>query len=115
MPLSKEQEDIIAKLKTDPDLPSCRCPACFGETHFVPLSIDERTLVRETLRAAWLTHKEWKAYKRQIELRQYEVAKEIARRGVPYGQREQFVQALYGRSRKALRQFIRRLRRRKQP
>jgi hypothetical protein len=100
MPLSEEQKAIIAKL----------------ESPLLILSIDERRLVKETLLAKWLTPKEWKDLKRQRQLEQYEVARELARAVVPHGQRENFVaEKLYGRSHNALMQFIGRIRRRKQP
>jgi hypothetical protein len=77
----------------------------------LPLSIDERTLVSETLRRQWLTRKEWEAYNTWHELQLYEAAKRVAHHGVPYKQREKWVQALYGKSPKALKQFIGRRRR----
>jgi hypothetical protein len=76
----------------------------------LPLSIIERDLVLDALRRQWLTPKEWKAYRRQLELQQYEDAKKIAQYGVPYGQREEWVQRLYGKSKKALTQYFSRIR-----
>lgn len=110
MPLSDEQEAIVAKLLDDID----RIPPLKDAGSRVippaPLSINERRIVAETLRRAWLTPKEWRAYKHQRDLDQYEAVKNIARHGVPYGERGSFVQGLYGKSREALAQFIRRKR-----
>jgi len=119
MPLSDEQKAIIAKLEDGLDGPSFEdlqelAKGGLGSVKRVggpvPLSIKERTLVAETLRRAWLTPEEWKAYRHRRELQLYEATKKIARYGVPYGQREQWVQRLYGKSREALKQFVTRRR-----
>jgi hypothetical protein len=102
VPLSPEQQAIIDKLQDGLDRPVA--PGSFFGP--VPLSINERKLVIETLRAYWLTPKEWKTYKRQRDLEMYEAAKKLARHGVPRGQRARWLQAHYGKSKAALMRFI---------
>jgi hypothetical protein len=107
MPLSDEQQAIITKLEDGLNRPFEQ--AASGAVGPVPLSINERTLVAESLRFAWLTRKEWKSYRRQRELEDYGATKRLARYVMPYGQREEWVQRLYGKSKEALkRYFIRR-------
>jgi hypothetical protein len=75
----------------------------------LPLSIVERDLAADALRQRWLTRKEYTAYQRWRELEHYEATKRLAHYGVPRGQREDWVQSLYGKSKEALkRYFIRR-------
>jgi len=109
MPLSKEQKAIIAKLLDDID----RVPPLKDAVRVIPpapLSIEERRLIAETLRWAWLTRKEWKAHRQQLELRHYEATKRLAEHGVPYGQREEWIQRLYGKSKTTLIRYFSRIR-----
>jgi len=76
----------------------------------MPLSFFERDMVVDALRQKWLTPKEWKAYRRQQELRQYEATKKLAHHGVPYGRREEWVQRLYGKSKTTLTRYFTRIR-----
>jgi hypothetical protein len=107
MPLSAEQQAIINKLEDGLNRPFEQ--AASGAVGPVSLSINERTLVAETLRWAWLTRKEWKTHVWQRELEDYEATKRLGHYGVPYGQREDWIQRLYGKNKEALkRYFIRR-------
>jgi hypothetical protein len=108
MPLSNEQQTIIKKLEDGLNRPFEE--AASGAVGPVPLSIDERVLITESLRRAWSTPEEWKAYRRQRELEQYEAAKKLARYGVPYGQREEWIQHLYGKSKETLTRYFIRIR-----
>jgi hypothetical protein len=107
MPLSDEQQAIIKKLEDGLNRPYEQ--AASGAVGLVALSINERTLIAESLRRAWLTPKEWKALCRRRELEHYEATQRLTRYGVPYGQREDWIQSYYGKSKEALkRYFIRR-------
>jgi hypothetical protein len=107
MPLSDEQQAIIKKLEDGLNRPFEE--AASGAVGPVPLSINERILLAEALRWACLTRKEWKAYRRRRELEDYKATQGLAARVVPYGQREDWIQRLYGKRKEALtRYFIRR-------
>jgi hypothetical protein len=108
MPLSAEQQVIIKKLEDELNRPLEQ--AASGAVGPVPLSINERTLIAETLRRAWMTQKEWKSYRARQELDQYEAIKKIAHHGVPYGQREAWIQSLYGKSKTTLIRYFTRKR-----
>jgi hypothetical protein len=116
-------------------------PTCGRDNHLyiiakvqagLPLSIAERDLVAETLRHRWLTPKEWRLYRAWSEVRLYEQAQGIADpssklksladpdsklrpeapdAGVPHGQREKWMQDVYGKNEDALKGFIGRRRR----
>jgi hypothetical protein len=84
--------------------------AASGAVGPVPLSIEERILTAETLRRACFTTKEWKTYRKQQDLKQYEAIKKIAYHGVRRGQREAWIQGFYGKSKATLIRYFTRKR-----
>jgi hypothetical protein len=74
----------------------------------LPLTVLDRDIILRALREQWLTNDEHKAFMARGELADYETAKEFARRVAPRGQRQQWVQDLYGKSKATLiRYFVR--------
>jgi hypothetical protein len=78
----------------------------------LPLAILDRDIILEALRKQWLTKKERSAFLRQAKLRHIEVSREIAKRGVQHGRREEWVQKIHEfDTPEALDQFVKRERR----
>jgi hypothetical protein len=76
----------------------------------LPLSITERDFVADVLRENLLSRKHWRAYKRWKELRHYEQVRKMAPYAVPYGQYQEWVQGVLGKSKAALMRFVARRR-----
>jgi hypothetical protein len=111
MPLSDEQQTILAKLEHGLDDRFMTIGAPSVTAGPVLLTINERVRVAATLRHAWLSRKEWRAYCWDVEVAQYEKLKEIAKTNVPYGQREGWIQRYYGKSKNTLIRYFTRKRR----
>jgi hypothetical protein len=78
------------------------------------LTIDERRLVVETLRLAWLPKDKLRKHWQLQKLKHIEATRKIAKAGVPHGERTDFISALTGYDdTDALRQFARRARKRR--
>jgi hypothetical protein len=106
MPLSDEQRAIIAKLEHGLDDRFMTIGAPFVTAGPVLLTINERVRVAATLRHAWLSRKEWRAYCRSVELAQYAKLKDIAKNNVPRGQRQDWIQRYYGKSKETLKRYF---------
>jgi hypothetical protein len=76
------------------------------------LSITARGYVAEALRQQWLPKHELRTYRQQQKLKHIEASKALAKYGVPFGKRTEFVQKAtgYDDRAKALKQFVRRAR-----
>jgi hypothetical protein len=76
------------------------------------LTIDERMLVAETLRLAWLPKAKLRRHWQQQKLEFIEATRKIAKEGVEYGERTKFIRAMTGDNPETLRQFVRRTKKR---
>jgi hypothetical protein len=85
--------------------------------HRLPLhlSIIERDAVAQALRLVWLPTDELHRYRQQQKLKHIEATKKLAKHGVRFGNRTEFVQKVtgYDDSPEALKQFVRRHRKRR--
>ena len=92
----------------------------------LPLSIRDRDIILDVLRRSLLGPKDYAAFLRQVKLRHIETGKKLISKkhlhsgddkpkpAVPYGQQELWLQGVHGfPSRGALRQFIKRERKRR--
>jgi hypothetical protein len=79
------------------------------------LSIAERYYVAEALRRQWLPKNELRKYRQQQKLKHIEATQKLAKYGVEFGKRTEFVQKVtgYDGSPEALKQFKRRARKRR--
>jgi len=76
----------------------------------LPLSVTERDFVTDVLRENLLSRKHWRDYKRWKKLRLYEQVRDLAPYAVPYGQQQEWVQGVFGKSRAALMRWVTRMR-----
>jgi hypothetical protein len=79
------------------------------------LSIRERDVIAQVLRQVWLPKDELRKYWQQQKLKHIEATKKLAKLGVPFGKRTEFVQKAtgYDDNPEALKQFVRRARKRR--
>jgi hypothetical protein len=77
------------------------------------LTVDERGLVAEVLRLYWLPKAKLRTHWRLRKLKFIEATRKLAKEGVEYGERTEFIRAMTGDNTETLRQFVRRTRKRR--